>query len=175
MRRVRLLQGEILVATATDNRSPARPFIVETAEGRLQPLGTRFTARQLDGRSHVAVYEGAVELVPADAPAEKRLVPAGYQAAFSAHAVEPATQCSELGLAWTTGMLVVDQMPLAAFAGELGRYRAGLLQVDSGVGKLPVSGVFPLADTTASLTLLEQTMPVRIHYFTRYWARIVSK
>jgi transmembrane sensor len=175
MRRVRLLQGEILVSTAKDGRSPARPFIVETAEGLLQPLGTRFTARQLDGRSHVAVIEGAVELIPADAPTEKQRVPAGYQAAFSSHAVEPLTQCSELSLAWTTGMLVVDKMPLSVFAGELGRYRAGLLQVDAEVGKLAVSGVFPLGDTTASLTLLEQTMPVRIQYFTRYWARIVSR
>lgn len=174
-RHVRLLQGEILVATAQDQQHPARPFIVETDDGSLRPLGTRFTARQLDGRSQVAVYEGAVEVTPADAATERKVIEAGHQAGFSPRGIDAMSSCDELGLSWMNGMLVADRMPLAMFAGELGRYRAGLLQVDADVAALPVSGVFPLGDTGASLTLLEQTMPVRIQYFTRYLARIVPK
>lgn len=174
-RHIRLLQGEILVATAQDRQHPARPFIVQTDEGSLRPLGTRFTVRQLDGRSQVAVYEGAVEVTPAEAPRERKVVEAGHQAGFSPSGIDATGTCDELGLSWMNGMLVADRMPLAMFAGELGRYRTGLLQVDAGVAALPVSGVFPLGDTGASLTLLEQTMPVRIQYFTRYLARIVPK
>lgn len=175
VRHVRLLSGEILVSTATDARNPARPFVVQTAEGHLRPIGTRFTARQLEGRSYLAVYEGAVEITPGVAPAAKQILATGYGAGFTSDLVEPPTKSNQRNLSWTNGMLVADQMPLSGFAAELARYRPGLLQVASDVGTLPVSGVFPLKDTTASLTLLEQTMPVRIHYFTRYWVRIVAK
>jgi transmembrane sensor len=40
------------------------------------------------------------------------------------------------------------------------------------VAALRVSGVFPLADTDRALASLQQALPVRIHYATRYWVSV---
>ncbi len=47
-RLIRLREGEILVQTATDNSPLARPFLVSTAQGHMQALGTRFIVRQFE-------------------------------------------------------------------------------------------------------------------------------
>ena len=69
-------------------------------------------------------------------------------------------------------MLIADRMPMSQFVAELGRYRRGTLRCDPAVARLPVSGAFPLADTDATLSLLEQTRPVKMRYFTRYWVDV---
>ena len=85
-RLIQLLHGRILVATAPDPARagwPARPLLVDTARGRLRPLGTRFVAQHLDDADLVAVLEGAVEILPRDAPAATRIVRAGEQSHYS--------------------------------------------------------------------------------------------
>ncbi|MDO5087826.1 MAG: FecR domain-containing protein [Comamonadaceae bacterium] len=47
LRRLRLRSGEILVQTAAD--AAGRPFVVDTAHGRMRALGTRFNVRLEDG------------------------------------------------------------------------------------------------------------------------------
>ena len=64
---VRLRAGEIHVTTAEDVGA-ARPFLVETGHGTIRALGTRFTVRRHDDHTEVAVYQHAVEIMPADAP-----------------------------------------------------------------------------------------------------------
>ncbi len=174
-RLLKLRRGEIMIATAKDGEQPPRPFLVEVEEGRIRALGTRFSVRQLERSSRVAVLEGAVELSPADQPAAAAVLPAGMQSTFSRTAVSTASPCDDSATAWTTGMLVADRMSMAQFVAELGRYRSGSLQADPRVAALPVYGVFPLSDTDLSLSLLEQTMPVRMQYFTRYWVRVTPR
>lgn len=171
-RLVRLRRGEILITTAADGARPARPFLVAVGEGVVRALGTRFTVRQLDGRSRVAVFAGAVEVSPAGAPSSRAVIPAGRQSAFSATHVDAASAADETSTAWKQGMLIADRMPLSDFVAELNRYRPGTLQCDPAVAGLPVSGAFPLADTGLTLSLLEQTQPVKMRYFTRYWVTV---
>lgn len=73
---------------------------------------------------------------------------------------------------WTEGVLSVQQMPLAEFASELGRYRPGLLRCAPEVAGLKVSGTYQLADTGQILQLLTRSLPVRVEYRTRYWVSI---
>ncbi|KAF1049152.1 MAG: Protein FecR [Xylophilus sp.] len=61
---LRLHAGRIFVATHPDPLG--RPFSVETPQGRVLALGTRFSVQlAADGTTRVAVMEAAVRLLPA--------------------------------------------------------------------------------------------------------------
>lgn len=175
-RLVRQRGGEILVDTAPDPAPGAhRPFSVETAQGRLRALGTRFIVRSEEGRSRLTVLAGAVEVRPvraADAPA---VIAAGQQVTFTADALGPVTAASPGAGAWTQGVLYAEEMPLVELLAEIGRYRSGILRCDPAVATLRVSGAFQLADTDRILEVLAQTLPVRIDARTRYWVSVNAR
>ncbi|HEX8544637.1 MAG TPA: FecR domain-containing protein [Pseudomonas sp.] len=76
-RELKLYSGEILISTGND-----RPlFVVDTPQGRLRPIGTRFSVREHDGRTLLNVYEGSVQASCGDTN-ETRIVPAGQGVAF---------------------------------------------------------------------------------------------
>lgn len=164
-----LRRGEIAVQTAAD--AQRRPFLVATAEGRLEALGTQFSVRQDDGRTLLAVRESRVR-VQARSGAQ-HIIPAGRQVAFTAAAIgEPATLDGG-ALAWQRGMLLADAMRLHDFALELGRYRPGIVRCDPRVADVRVSGAFPITDTDAALVMLVSTYPVAVR--TRlggYWVTL---
>lgn len=174
-RRVLLHRGEVLIATAPDRAPAHRPFVVETREGEICALGTRFTVRHLDDASPaevlVRVFGGAVELAPREGGRPVR-IPAGYQARFSRANVQPGSIVDPMADAWSRGLLVAEHQRLADFLAELGRYRAGVLRCDPAVADLPVSGVYPLRDTDAILQSLVQALPIRVRMTTRYWVTV---
>lgn len=160
-RLVMLRRGEILVQTAPDPSSSARPFLVHTDEGRMQALGTRFSVRERGGRTHLAVLEGAVRVRLADDnQAGQRVVDAGHRTDFSSRAFADLTPVATSVIAWTQGMLMADNMRLADFLAELTRYRRGFLRCDPSIANLRVSGAFPISDTQRTLNMLVQTYPV---------------
>jgi len=165
---LRLLVGQIHIATAPDS---ARPFFVDTAQGRAQALGTRFTVRQDEGYSRVAVFEGAVALTPR-LGGQRRVLAAGEQAGFDLQAIGPSSTASDSAAAWRQGMLIALDMRLDDFLAELGRYRSGWVICDPQVAALRVSGSFPLADTDRALEALANTLPVEIAWRTRYWVAV---
>ncbi|WP_233272877.1 FecR domain-containing protein [Paraburkholderia acidisoli] len=170
-RRVLLRAGEIYVATAHESAARYRPFLVETAQGSVQALGTRFSVRQAEALSYVAVYEGAVAVKPLHSAAGLRLA-AGEQTAFAADRVNPPSRVEVNSASWTRGLLIVEQMRLDAFVAELGRYRPGFLHAEPSVANLRVSGVFPLDDTDRALASLERALPVGVRHATRYWVTV---
>lgn len=171
-RLVVLRAGEILIATAPDAAAVSRPFRVRTRHGTVQALGTRFTVRDDDTASRVAVFEGAVEIRPARAQDEAVRVEAGRGSSFSQYGVEPLEPVSETAAAWSRGVLVADDMRLDAFVAELARYRSGLLRCDPAVADLRVSGVFSLRDTDRALDNLTRGLPVTVVYRSRYWVTV---
>ncbi len=76
-RRLRLVTGEIFIDTARD---AGRPFLVDTAQGRLRALGTRFNVRMEDGETRLAVYDGAVEIRTEESGATRIIRPASRPA-----------------------------------------------------------------------------------------------
>jgi transmembrane sensor len=177
-RLVRLRAGEIVVDTAPDavpTGAPGhRPFVVETAHGRLRALGTRFVVRQLDGeRSHLAVLHGAVEVQPREAAARAVVLDAGQQISFDARSVGDVTAAGADADDWSRGILHARNLRLHDFAAELARYRPGVLRCDPAVADLRISGVFQLKDTGSVLDSLPQALPVDVLYRTRYWVSIV--
>lgn len=167
VRRLHLLAGEIMVSTAPDPSSRKRPFIVQTDQGALQPIGTRFSVRDLSGAVRLAVFEGQVRITAAQG--EARILQAGEQLLFQREgmgAIEPIQVGDAL---WTEGMLVARNMPLEVWVAEMSRYRSGILRCHPRVADLRVSGAFPLNDTEASLAMLVQTRPLAVRRLTNYW------
>ena len=170
-RRVQLAAGEIFVATGRRGHVAQRaPFLVETRYGTLRALGTRFNVRLLETGCRVAVFEGAVEVQAADAG--PLVLPAGRMLEFSSREIGAPRPANESEHAWTDGMLIASGMRLQDFVAELGRYRRGVLACDPAIAGLRISGSYPLDDTDRVLQAVSAAMPVRVQYFTRYWATL---
>lgn len=166
-RHLHLRQGRVLITTGHHET----PFELETACGRVIPLGTRFSVYSQQKQAEVAVLEGAVELHPVTSGNSARLS-AGEQARLTetgVRAVRPLNSGAEL---WSSGKLAATGQPLDLFLAELARYRPGILQADSTLHRFRVTGVFSVADTDAVLHHLTEVLPVRVRYFTRYWVRV---
>lgn len=168
-----LRTGQILVTTAPDPAPNARPFRVRGRDGVVQALGTRFSLRQDDASSSVAVFEGAVEVRPTYAGGSVMRVDAGQGAIFNADRVQAPEAVPDSDAAWTRGMLVADNLRLADLVAELARYRSGHLRCDPAVADLRVNGIFSLRDTDRALHNLTLALPVAISRHTRYWVTVV--
>lgn len=168
LRRLRLLTGEILIQTAAD---PARPFVVDTPQGRVRALGTRFTVRLEGDETLVAVYKGAVQARTA-ATGSTRVVQTGEQTRFT-DAMVAATQSADPAReAWARGILVTNDTPLSDVASELQRYRGGVIRVAPEIAHLPVIGSYPATDPDRALTMLEAVLPIRVQRTLPWWISI---
>lgn len=174
-RRLRLVRGEIAITTGADADHGHRPFFVDTPQGSLQALGTRFTVRRHDDSASVTVLEGAVRIAPAKAPNAAIVLTAGQGATFDATALRSRfadAGAANAAAAWTQGMLAVHAMPLGDFLAELGRYRRGHLGCAPEIAGLPVSGIYPIDDTDRVLDMLSRALPVDVQRYTRWFVRV---
>lgn len=172
-RRIILLQGEILVSTAVDTLG--RPLRVQSRQGWVQPLGTRFTLRDDDRQAVLAVYEGAVDIYPGGATQAALRVHSGQRAHFDVHRAEGPMAAREADAAWARGVLVAEDMRVADFTAQLARYRRGFLRCDPAVADLRVTGVFSLHDTDRALRSLALGLPVDIRYRSPYWVTVSAR
>lgn len=158
-RLLRLEEGEIEVRTAPDAKQ--RPFFVETRDGRMQALGTRFSVRLEASETALAVQEHAVLISPAANSAPQRLE-AGQTIRFSAQRYEPITQSSGFETAWTQGKLIVLNRRLDEVIRELDRHFDGTLSYVPAIAHLRVSGTFSLDHPERSLETIAATLPIRV-------------
>ncbi|MCK9814738.1 FecR domain-containing protein [Pseudomonas sp. MAFF 302046] len=168
-RLVLLKQGEIMVTTAADPHQ--RPFSVQTRQGRVLALGTRFTVREQDTTTTVAVFEHKVQITTHEG--QTQLLTSGQRCQFDRQAVHAPTTLDFAEGAWSRGLLVANDQRLEAFVAELGRYRRGWLRCDPAVADLRISGTFDLRDTDQILRALSGSLPVRVVQRTRYWVNLV--
>jgi len=170
-RRLQLRAGEVYVRTAADRTGRARPFFVETPQGRLQALGTRFVVRQLDGADAmteltVLEHRVAVHLKEGEAT---RIFNAGESVRFTANAFLSNAPAGSGAPGWTRGVIEADGMRLDALLAEVSRYRRGVVRCDPAVAGMRVSGVFRLQDTNALLAVVANTLDLRVVARTSYW------
>lgn len=168
VRRIHLYAGEIYISTASD---PARPFMVETSDGTVRALGTRYSVRKLADATQVSVQEHAVEIAPHRSSERVRLS-AGQQAVLTPDAIQPPAQIEASAPGWTQRRLIAERMRLADFLAELERYRSGVIRCDPRIADLQLTGVFPLDDPDRALATLEDGLPVRLDWTTRYWLTV---
>ncbi|WP_435034181.1 FecR domain-containing protein [Pseudomonas neuropathica] len=169
-RLIRLRSGEILIQTG--KLGDQRPFFVETRDGRIQALGTRFSVHQLSGSTRVGVLEDRVSVQPADPSTAAMILKAGEGADFDSRHIGRLHPYKSSAVAWTNGQLIVLDARLGEVIEELGRYRSGVLHCDSRARELRVSGTFRLDSTDAVLANLQASLPINVRYFTRYWVSI---
>ncbi|ATE60684.1 FecR domain-containing protein [Thauera sinica] len=162
LRRLRLLRGDLLVHTAADTAVPPRPFVVDTVHGRLRALGTRFAVHTEAAHTRIDVFEGAVELSPAAAPADTRVVAAGEYALLGPRAVESQGRADLARSGLARGVLVADGLRLDELLAELGRWHPLAIGCMPDVGALRVVGTYPLQEPERVLAALEASLPVRI-------------
>lgn len=130
----------------------------------------RALLRERDGYSEIRVERG--ELLVSTAFGKRRLR-AGEGLSVS------ALQMNSLGkgpldpFAWARGLLIVNDIRLADFLTEAGRYRQGWLGCDKAVADLHLSGVFRLDEPSVMLRNITHLLPVKIVERTRWWVRIV--
>ncbi|WP_353190185.1 FecR family protein [Pandoraea pnomenusa] len=169
VRRVRLIAGEVLITTAPDTHSPARPFLVETSQGTARALGTRYNVRQFDDGTHVSVFEGAVEIRPRANATRALVLRAGLHASYTADSISDPVTLPSMNASWADGFIVARSMRLADFVAELARYSNASLSCEASVANLRVSGTFPLDDVGKVLDTLGTTLAVRTESVTRFW------
>ncbi len=167
-RRLHLVRGEILVDTAADPLG--RPFYVETPQGRLQALGTRFTVRLDAHETFVAVYQGAVAV--STAAGATRTVQAGQQTRFTRDTLAAPEAADPAREAWTRGLLVARDTPLADVVRELRRYYHGHLGLAPELNDLRVFGGYPIGNPDQALALLESALPIRVKRTLPWWTSI---
>lgn len=170
-RRVILQEGEILIETGHND---ARPFIVETRDGQMRALGTRFVVRREDDGTRLSVLKSAVAARPQTQP-DEQVLHEGQQVLMRRDGLGPLLATNAATDAWTRGMLVVDNVRLADLLHELGRYRPGHLGVAPNIADLRITGSFPLHDTDLALATLLPTLPVQIEQHTSWWVNVVAK
>jgi transmembrane sensor len=173
-RLITLRNGEILVRSSPTH--DPRPLRVRTTEGAMQALGTVFNVRRHECSTDLSVLEGAVRITPASAADAALTIDAGSQTRFNKHNIAPIRATDPALTAWTTGMLLADQMRLDQLVAELSRYRNGLVRVDPALAALRVSGAFPIADSERTLDMLVSTYPVdAVQRLRGYWITLVPR
>ncbi|SDK40931.1 FecR family protein [Methylophilus rhizosphaerae] len=174
-RRIVLHQGEIHVESAHDIQ--ARPLVVDTSVARITALGTRFTVRSDRKSGHVAVFDGAVSVLPEKSAAMR--VDAGQQVRFTKCKVIADGVADLAREAWSAGKIVADNIALQDFIHELGRYTAVSIQVSPAVAHLRLVGVYsianPVSDVPVILAALEHALPVRIQQASPTQLTIISQ
>jgi transmembrane sensor len=165
VRNIHLVRGEIMLDVEHD---PSRPLTVQTPQGSVRALGTRFTVRQEDSRTWVGVEESRVS---ACVDAENCItLHAGQAAWLAAGTIEGPFPSPPHAAAWAEGRLVVEDRPLAEVLDHLSRYHRGFLRYDPAeLAGITVSGVLPLRDSGKSLAALAASLPIRLRHHSRFW------
>ncbi len=161
-RRVRLLEGEAFFTAAPRAGAEERPFVTEAAGGETRALGTQFVVDVRDDGAKVLAVEHKIEVSLGSAPAvvlspgeEVRYEPDGGLTEVQTRDLAQAT-------AWRRGMLVFDDVPLAAVVDTLNRYRRGRIVImDSALAQRRVSGVFATSGLSDAISTITAELGVR--------------
>lgn len=142
-RLIRLDEGEALFEVA---KQPQRPFIVTAADRQVRALGTEFVVRRDASHVSVTLVGGQVAVSGAEEQDESALnLTPGERLTFSGTKHAPKRDRPEVDklLAWQTGKVAIDNLPLADAVAEMNRYSSTPLVLEqSQPRELLVSGVF---------------------------------
>ncbi|NUY29988.1 iron dicitrate transport regulator FecR [Paraburkholderia sp. JPY303] len=176
VRRVHLLEGEIMVRPLSDvrgtggTRATHPPLLVQTAAGVVEASGTQFGVQQRDGFTRVAAFRGDASVTPAAGAAQ--MLTQGQWCTFTRDGIAAPHTLDPREAMWTRGLLYANDMRIADLVDQLARYHAGVLRCATDVADLRVSGIYQLTDTDATLALLQRTYPIRLRSITPYWTLV---
>lgn len=178
-RRIRLERGEAVFSVA---KNPARPFVVETAAGRVTALGTVFGVRLQKEGTKVIVLEGVVRVdgkdeaagtgLPQTDASKSELVHVNQTAAIY-KTVQPVTTLTSdavgRAVSWREGRLEYLEEPLLHVVEDLNRYRKDRVVIaDKSIENTAIGGLFHTNDTDFLLFVLQSEYGVKVVHVTPY-------
>ncbi|MHC8321279.1 FecR domain-containing protein [Pseudomonas sp. GB2N2] len=167
-RRVKLIEGELSLKVPG-----LAPLTIRTRFGNVIVSQSEVCVRQ-DARGYqVSVFSGSVWLQPLQGSA--LAMQRGQQVSLQAAGVGTITPFDALAPGWREGVLMAKNQPLGDFLRELGTYRPGVLRWEPELETLRVTGSFLLDDTDRVLALLAASLPVEVHFRTRYWVTLLPR
>lgn len=155
------LTGEAFfeVAPRVDERGERVPFIVESADQKVEVLGTQFNIQSYDDEAvtHTTLVEGSVRIQMNDASAGRMLIP-GQSASVKQGQIEVHQADLESVTAWTRGDFVFNQENLVSVMKKIARwYDVEIVYPDS-TPDIKFSGVISRSrNLSAVLQLMEMT------------------
>lgn len=160
-RTIRLWRGGVM---ATVRPGQPRPFIIRTPQGAARALGTRFSVRITGDVTTVDVIESHVEACAAQGDKRCVTLAPGQSARLDAQGAHRLADVDPMAAgAWSDGLLIADDRPLASIVDELNRYRTVPIHYAADdIAGLRLSGAFPLTDTDRALASIVAAVPVVI-------------
>lgn len=158
-RRIELLHGQLHLTVAKD---PTRPLVVETAQGEIRALGTRFMVREQPETTVLEMLESKVAVRLRQTPQTETVINASERLIFSKNRIITREPLDSRGneAAFMSQRMILDNEPLGNVLVELGRHTSGLLHVNQqAVAELRISGVLPLNDGQSALDMIKATFP----------------
>lgn len=159
-RRIRLYRGEAWFKVAAN---PARPFIVQAADGQVRALGTAFDVRVAEAGADVTVTEHSVRLSYNGHQVDARQ---GQALHYGAGGIGPLRSVN-LGqqLAWREQRLAFSDATLAQVIERLQPYsNARLVLADAKLAHLRVTAAMQAGDADAALQSLQVILPIRVSH-----------
>ncbi|MDC9818910.1 FecR domain-containing protein [Pectobacterium polonicum] len=156
-RRVTVLQGSVWFTVAPTNTQEKRPFLVDSASGTTQALGTQFLVQHSSQTTTVGVVEHSVQVT---ANGQVLRLDEEQAARYTDQGITrlPGWNSRERG-DWRRGLLIFDQQPLAIVIARINQYRSGTIVIpSSALRQRQVSGIFSLNELDNAL----QTMTAEL-------------
>ena len=165
-RRVTLKKGEAFFTVSHDT---SHPFVVRAGEGRIRVTGTRFNVWMYEDQVRVNLIAGSVLVssnrqLPGDGlrlepSMQARYKPGDYMPQIS------QTYPDDASLAWRSGKLVLDNLPLSEALPLINRYlEKPLMLADNSTGAIRVGGIYNIKELNNLANSLPKVLPV---YLTR--------
>jgi|GEM_PF-5857438 len=165
LRRVKLVKGEVefnVIANAE------RPFVINVGSYTVTVLGTVFVIKKNGADIQVLVTAGTVTVQKASGAEDGAIVLSAGETG-SAYDNQPFDAMGKFNpertLAWTKGLLIFDETPLADVAREMNRYDdRHILVRGPGVELIRISGVFRIDHIASALDAIIANNGLRVDY-----------
>ena len=163
---VSLPEGQAFFDIAPD---ATRPFYVEVGTMMVRVVGTKFDIKNDDGTMRIAVADGIVSVMKADAPSaiegalqkvDKSVLHAGDQLLVSSRKLAPeiSTIEPEKTSPWREGWLSYENASLSEIVSDLNRYRdTPIVLADTALGNLRITAAFGVDQTDQFIAVLHST------------------
>lgn len=169
-RHIRLLEGEALFHVAKD---PARPFIVDSADGRAVAVGTAFNVRADSSKTTITVVEGRVRVSGAAVDSQDGILVSGGEQVVIARGVPPSARTfpnTDSVTAWTKRKIVFENTPMSVAVAEFSRYSAKrVVLVDEPLRSRRISGVFASNDLQSLVQFLASDPRIEVRQDDAGW------
>jgi transmembrane sensor len=169
-RHIHLLQGEALFHVAKD---PARPFIVDSADGRVVAVGTAFNVRTDSSKTTITVVEGRVRVSGAAIDSQDGILVSGGEQVVIARGASPSAKAfpnTESVTAWTKRKIVFENTPMSEAVAEFSRYSAKrVVLVDEPLRSRRISGVFASNDLQSLVQFLASDPRIEVRQDAAGW------